>query len=143
MCSLRVFPKIIAISFLLVVSACGDNPASDSLAELELIYINSGIYDPVACDKEEVEGDWFIFCHAVGSGQGGLFRVDSSASEEKRQVLQTVNGKARQHLGAAGIDLQCGDGSQPQAVPAKLVDGVIVFACSNGTHDIPSILKMF
>jgi hypothetical protein len=62
---------------------------------LTLYYLNNKIYQPVDCETEKINGNWFVFCHPPMVKIGGLYliRFDKNCN----YTLYAVNGKAKQH----------------------------------------------
>ncbi|HYD31055.1 MAG TPA: hypothetical protein VEB64_09410 [Azospirillaceae bacterium] len=80
---------------------------------LELHYINRKIYSPVSCRYEKVQAAYYILCGPVPRDRqtpGGLFLV---TGERGQSTVAPVNGKAKGHIGSAGV-ISAADG---KAVP--------------------------
>ena len=122
------------------------NPANDASDELTSIYIDAGIYKPaVRCEEAEHQQRWYIFCHHPNRDIGGLFLFDEKNTSDEMIVVYTVNGKARQHLGTAGINVSCRENAKPVVVDAQLSQKKVKLDCAPSplSHNITDILKAF
>ena len=93
---------------------------------LTLYYINHRIYKPVDCEAEEINDNWFVFCHPPLTKIGGLYLV--KFKPDCSYTLFAVNGKAKSHAEKGGIAI-------PIYIPA--------LKRMTGLDDISKILEEF
>ena len=127
---------IVSFILLMVLSSFYEEPKQaqetnpdcsiDKVVDDLTFYYITYIYKPVKCDAEEINDNWFVFCHPPLTKIGGLYLV--KFKPDCSYTLYAVNGKAKTHAKKGDI-----------AVPIYIPE----LKKMTGLDDISKILEEF